>query len=371
MSTFQLNVKEIAEAQAEIKYIILNLNDVQQRLEIQISRLDICFNCGSSYEVKNRLNSVSANQIGRISDNLSGLLYTLDDISESVRNFEQKAASSDADIDKFLDFIKNMMPWLKDSLNTGKDILSTVLSIMGSVADGMEEVNKNFKFKFDADTINFFKDFGDIGGKISVGESIIEVVVGAYDDFTRLNSDGEMSNRDWVKLGGDAFITVGGEVLGNVISDSTAVIVTAAVAGCSGGIFAPYAPFVGAVCATAVSHIYDDVIKEPLVNTGKFVYEKAVDFVGDNKLIEKYVDYKVNEFDKMANDANTLINDFGDNVQGVISDMGHATFGDQFDNVDKFVDNVQEGATFVVNKANEGFHKMGNWVKGKTISIFS
>ena len=93
MSTFQLNVKSINEAESEIKFIIITLSEIQNQLNSQISRLDSCFVCNANYEVKNKLSSVSSNQIASVSDNLLQLINTLEEISETAGKYENKAAS--------------------------------------------------------------------------------------------------------------------------------------------------------------------------------------------------------------------------------------------------------------------------------------
>ena len=370
MSTFQLNVKGITEAQSEIKYVILNLNEIQQKLESQISRLDVCFNCDSNYEVKKRLAFVSANQICRISDNLSDLAGTLDDISESVGNFEQKAVSIDTDINKVFEFFKNMsVPDDNDLFKINKDIFKNVASFHGILADVMKKMNGTLNLKFDSKLIKQFEKIGMVGDAISV----IELCQSAWSDFERLNSDGEMSNRDYVKLKGDVLIDTGAEWVGEYVSKQTAIAVAGAVAYCSGGTLAGCAPFVGAACGVGVSIVYDKLIKDTLVGVTKNVYEKTVDFVGDGfiNFIDENLNNNMKAVEFMSDTANTLVNDFGDNVQDALSDFGHATFGDFYDNIDNSIDKAQEVITEGLNIVEEGYHKVNNAVSNVVKSIFS
>lgn len=93
MSTFQLSVKNINEAESEIKFIVVALSEIQQQLGSQISRLDSCLLFNSNYEIKDRLTSVSSNQIASVSDNLSLLASTLEDILAVTDEYEKKAAA--------------------------------------------------------------------------------------------------------------------------------------------------------------------------------------------------------------------------------------------------------------------------------------
>lgn len=155
MSTFQLNVKSINEAESEIKFIIITLSEIQNQLNSQISRLDSCFVCSANYEVKNKLSSVSSNQIASVSDNLSQLINTLEEISETAGKYEKKAASdtlsdnsesitpqySEADLrkmskeerDKYINHLLN----LKNPTNKEKAEIKVVL---GYVSDSIKSM---------------------------------------------------------------------------------------------------------------------------------------------------------------------------------------------------------------------------------------
>ncbi len=368
MSTFQLKVKSINEAESEIKFIIITLSEIQNQLNSQISRLDSCFVCNANYEVKNKLSSVSLNQIASISDNLSQLINTLEEISETADKYEKKAASDTliSDIIKrvsqmldefFIDEPYNSFDWTLGT--TVLDFLSKQFGGFSNTFDILGEC-----IDFSPKVLNLAKAAGVVGSSISVLSSFIQ-------DAERLASDGRMSNRDLVKLYADTSLDVGLEVAGGAISGAVGGFVTGAVICCSGGALAPIAPAVGVIAGTATSVFYDEVIKEPLSEGLKYITENTIDFVADNHVLEKYVDMKVNTVETGGEIIKTAINKGGDGIQSFASNVGHAVFGDGYDNVDKGIDYAQQVFTSGVDATVNGARNVGNAIKGIVGSMFS
>lgn len=368
MSTFQLNVKSINEAESEIKFIIITLSEIQNQLSSQISRLDSCFICNANYEVKNKLSSISLNQIASISDNLSQLINTLEEISETADKYENKAAS-DTLISDIIKLVSQMLDefFINEHYNTFDWTLSTTIldllsTICGKFSNPFDVLGEYIDFN--PKVLKLAEAAGVVGSSMSVLSSFIQ-------DAERLASDGRMSNRDLVKLYADTSLDVGLEVAGDFISGTVGGIVTGAVTYFSGGALAPIAPALGVTVGTATSVFYDEVIKEPLSEGLKYIAENTIDFVADNHVLEKYVDMKVNTVETGGEIIKTAINKGGDGIQSFASNVGHAVFGDGYDNVDKGIDYAQQVLTNGVDATVNGARNFGNAIKGFVGSIFS
>ena len=363
MSTFQLNVKNINEAESEIKFIVITLSEIQQQLDSQISRLDSCFLCNANYDIKNRLTSVSSNQIASVSDNLSLLASTLEDILAVTDEYEKKAAT-DSSLSYILGSIYDFFPKefatcvTQSYENTGTLILDSFSVIFGIYS----KEAKFAKMLSKVPVLGYISSvMGDIGSACSA----------IADDWRRFASDGNMSNRDNLKLTADSAINLYTEVEGTILSVGTQALVTMAVSGCSGGILAPISPAVGTIASKGVSLFYDNIVKGPLSDGLKYVTENTIDFIGDNHVIEKYIDMKVNTVETGGDIIKNVINKGGDGIQAFASDMGHAFLGDGYDNIDRGIDNVQQTITNGVDTMVDSVHNVGDVIKGFVQSIFS
>lgn len=369
MSTFQLNVKSINEAESEIKFIIITLSEIQNQLNSQISRLDSCFVCSANYEVKNKLSSVSSNQIASVSDNLSQLINTLEEISETAGKYEKKAAS-DTLISDIIKLVSQMLDefFIDEHYNTfdwtlGTTVLDFLSKQFGGFSNTVDFLKKYQKY-FSPEVLKLAKGFGALGTASSIFSSLIQ-------NSERLASDGRMSNRDLVKLSADTVVDVGVDAVGDFISGAAGKFVTGAILGGSCGTLAPLAPIAGVVVAGSVSVLYDNTIKEPLSEGLKYITENTIDFVADNHVLEKYVDMKVNTVETGGEIIKTAINKGGDGIQSFASNVGHAVFGDGYDNVDKGIDYVQQTITSGVDATVNGARNVGNAIKGIVGSMFS
>lgn len=375
MSTFQLSKTGISEAQSEIKHIINTLTEIQNQIKAEQSGLNASFICSASSNLQYQLDMIRTNDCEKLSEDLSRLISTLDEIAEITAEAESKASSNISLNDILIAIAKEFEKNHAKSSDGSEiiEILSNIYGVGGNIAGLVGDIMEAFK-----DVGKFGGIIGDIGDALGKAGNIVGVIGSAlsvfdtsFSDFNELIKDGNFSNRDVLKFTNDVLVNTGVEVVGVAVSEFVNWGVTAAITAASGGTLAVPAKIAGTVAGTACSFLYDSFIKEPVADFAKNTIHNTIDFIGENHIIENTLEFVDNTVETAGNIVNTAINAGGDFIQESISDTGYKLFGNSYEHIDNIIDNAQSIATNTVDFVKEGVSTVTTTLSGWASTIFS